>query len=200
MKFKHHARQRAIILHGTCYENEYRSPEFPSLSNSHWLPWLQKQLLIEGWEAHTPEVYEAYKPTYEKWLIELERYLPLNEQMILVGYSCGAGFLVRYLSENPEIRVGKVILVAPWLDPAREQTTDMFDFDIDPELSSRANEIHLLVSSDDDSDVQQSTKQILESVRDVQHHQYDGKGHFSYHDLQTDAFPELLTIITGEKS
>lgn len=30
--------------------------------------------------------------------------------------SCGAGFLLRWLSEN-SVRIAKLILVIPWLDP-----------------------------------------------------------------------------------
>lgn len=36
----------AIILHGMPSKEEYFSPAYASPSNSHWLPWLQKNLLI----------------------------------------------------------------------------------------------------------------------------------------------------------
>ena len=57
----------AILIHGTCDEEEYFSDLYPSLSNSHWFPWLQKQLLIKGIFTQTPEMPDAYKPDYEKW-------------------------------------------------------------------------------------------------------------------------------------
>ena len=63
----------AILIHGTCDEEEYFSDLYPSLSNSHWFPWLQKQLLIKGIFTQTPEMPDAYKPDYEKWIDALEK-------------------------------------------------------------------------------------------------------------------------------
>jgi len=63
----------AVILHGKPGREEYYSDEFPSASNSHWIPWLQKQLLIKEIEAHTPEMFEAYNPNYEVWKKEFEK-------------------------------------------------------------------------------------------------------------------------------
>jgi hypothetical protein len=56
--------KNAIILHGTCSKEEYYDPEHPSLSNSHWFPWLQKQLLRKDISAQTPEIPNAWRPTY----------------------------------------------------------------------------------------------------------------------------------------
>ena len=106
--------KNAIIIHGTCDEDEYFSDKYPSLSNSHWFPWLQKQLLINNIFTQTPEMPEAHKPDYDKWKKEFEKF-DVNSETILVGHSCGGGFLIRWLSEN-KIKIKKLILVAPWLD------------------------------------------------------------------------------------
>ena len=37
--------KNAIILHGGPSKKEYYDLNMPSMSNSHWLPWLQAQLL-----------------------------------------------------------------------------------------------------------------------------------------------------------
>lgn len=188
--------KQAIILHGTTDKEEYFDSKHPSLSNSHWLPWLQKQLLMAGWVAHTPEVAQAYEPTYDKWLAELNRYA-LDENTTLIGHSCGAGFLVRFLSENPDVRLDKVILVAPWLDPERKSTTSMFDFDIDPAITNRANKLTLFHSTDDFSSIQESVELIRNNIPGIQYREFDNKGHFVIGAMKTDAFPELLSLVVS---
>ena len=37
--------RNAVILHGQPSREEYYDPNAPSMSNAHWLPWLQAQLL-----------------------------------------------------------------------------------------------------------------------------------------------------------
>ncbi len=182
--------KNAIILHGTSDETEYRDDKYPTLSNSHWLPWLQKKLLINNIEAHTPEVFEAFAPTYEKWLKELSRY-EISEETILVGHSCGAGFLTRWLSEN-DVRVGKVILVAPWLDPDKSKSGDMFDFEIDPNMSLKTSSIAIFHSDDDMESIQKSTKMIKEQVSNIKYKEFHNYGHFCFEDMGVGEFPELL--------
>jgi len=97
----------AIIVHGMPSKEEYFKVDRPSQSNSHWLPWLQHQLIINGFLAQTPEMPEPYKPNYEKWRSLFERF-EIREDTFLVGHSCGGGFLVRYLSEN-NIQSGKLL-------------------------------------------------------------------------------------------
>lgn len=187
--------KNATILHGTCDKEEYISNEYPSLSNSHWFPWLQKQLLIEGIFSQTPEIPDAYKPDYKKWKKEFERY-DVNESTILVGHSCGGGFLIRWLSEN-KIKIDKLVIVAPWLDPKRTKTTDFFEFSIDPAIQDRVKKIHILVSKDDEGDILESFKIIKKALPKANFHKFANKGHFTYEEMKTDKFPELLEIILG---
>jgi len=182
----------AIIIHGTCDEKEYFSDRYPSLSNSHWFPWLQKQLLIKNIIAQTPEMPDAYQPDYEKWRDEFEKY-STNENTILVGHSCGGGFLLRWLSEN-KIIIKKLVLIAPWLDPEKKNTDTFFDFTIDESLMERTN-IHILVSSEDSEEIQQSVKTIIKKLPKSNLHNFQNMGHFTYEDMKTAEFPRLLEII-----
>lgn len=183
----------AILIHGTCDEEKYFSDLYPSLSNSHWFPWLQKQLLIKGIFTQTPEIPDAYKPDYEKWKKEFERF-NVNEESILVGHSCGGGFLLRWLTENKR-QIDKLILVAPWLDPERSKTTDFFEFEIDSELKNRIKEIHLFISEDDDEDIHTSVNSIINALPDIEIHKFKDKGHFTFESMKTEKFPELLETI-----
>ena len=183
--------KNALIIHGTCSKKEYFSEEFPSLSNSHWFPWLQKQFLMEGIFTQTPEMPEAYSPDYIKWKKEFERF-DVDENTILIGHSCGGGFLLRWLTEN-KVKVLKLILVAPWLDPQRTKTTDFFDFSIDPDLQKRTK-IDLFLSEDDDKDILESVRIIHESVPGINVHRLKNMGHFTYTDMKTHVFPEILKV------
>lgn len=183
--------KNAILIHGTCDKEEYFSDEYPSLSNSHWFPWLQKQLLKEGISTATPDMLDAYLPDYEHWNKEFERY-DITEDTILVGHSCGGGFLVRWLSENKDKKVGKVVLVAPWLDPNNRKDKGFFDFEIDPEITSRTKGLTVFSSTDDFDEVQSSIKTIVEAVKNIKVVDFDNYGHFCYRDLKKDSFPELL--------
>lgn len=186
----------AIILHGTCDKEEYYSNKYPSLSNAHWFPWLQKQLLVLDIFTQTPEIPEAFNPQYVLWKREFERF-NIDSDTILVGHSCGAGFLVRWLSEN-KVAIKKLVLVAPWLDPDRSKTTDFFDFKIDTDITNRVTGVHVLISNDDDSDIHKSVSIITNDLSNIKIHNFTGMGHFTYGQMKTEKFPELLKIITNE--
>jgi len=185
--------KNAILLHGTCDKEEYFNSQYPSLSNSHWFPWLQKQLIINGISTQTPEIPEAYSPNYAVWKQEFERY-SINENTILVGHSCGGGFLVRWLSET-DIKVNKVILVAPWLDPNRVKTTDFFNFKIDSKILERANSITIFTSENDESDILESVRLIKGSIPSIPVVSFKNHGHFTFEDMGSVEFTELLEEI-----
>ena len=187
---------RVVILHGRVGADEYFSDRYPSASNSHWIPWLQKQLLIKGHDVQTPEVVRPYLADYDGWRTEFERHLD-DEPMVLVGHSCGGGFFVRWLSEHPLVQVGKLVLVAPWLDPEHTISTDFFDFTFDPALPLRIGEFHLFHSSDDGESIRRSVGILLDVYPGIVQHAYDDMGHFCLSDMNTDQFPDLLRAITG---
>lgn len=178
--------RNAIIVHGMPSRAEYYDPGVPSCSNHHWLPWLAKQFLVRGIPAHTPEMPHAYAPDYPAWVREFERY-DITAQTVLVGHSCGGGFLLRWLSEHPDARVGRVVLVAPWLDPDRSGAGRFFVFHLDPGLVDRTAGV-VIFSSDDDSDGVLRTVDILrERLPGAQVREFAKHGHFL-----RPQFPELL--------
>ncbi|HJM04245.1 MAG TPA: alpha/beta hydrolase [Candidatus Saccharimonadaceae bacterium] len=185
--------RNAIILHGLPSKNEYYSETYPSASNSHWLPWLQKQLLINDIKADTPEIPNVYAPEYEVFVKEVERF-DITPQTTLVGHSMGAGFWVRYLTEHPEITVDKVILVAPWLNLDHKYSFDFFDFNIDQAITQRINEFVIFSSDNDDMGVQDTVK-LLQQLPDAKVKDFHEYGHFTLRSMKTDAFPELLKAI-----
>jgi uncharacterized protein len=188
----------ALIIHGYNNKSEFLDENRPSASNDHWLPWLQRQLLLNRIEAQTPEMPGFYEPHYQEWKELFERF-PLNENTILVGHSCGGGFLVRWLSETTK-KVGKVVLVAPWIDPNHTIIDpDFFAFNIDSNLVSKTAGITVMYSTDDHSDVLQSVEILKSTLKDVDFQEFHDKGHFVRNSLKTEKFPELLAVILGHK-
>ena len=184
----------AIILHGMPGKDEYYDSSSPSASNHHWFPWLQKQLLINEINAATPEIPHAFSPKYDIWKREFERF-DITPETSLVGWSCGGGFLVRWLSVHKDVIVKNVVLVAPWLDPFREDTTDFFEFEIDADLARRTKSL-IIFDSDNDSDgVHTSVKIIREKITDVVYKEFHNYGHFTLEDMGTTEFPELLEAV-----
>jgi predicted alpha/beta hydrolase family esterase len=186
--------RNAIILHGRPRKADYYNEAYPSESNSHWLPWLQKQLIIKDIFAATPEVPLAFEPLWERWVIEVERF-DITAETVLVGHSMGGGFWLRYLSEHPDLEVGKLLLVAPWIDVEDEDLSHFFDFELDRDLISRTAGITLFHSTDDDPDIVSSVTELRKLLPDMGYIEFNDRGHFTHKYMPSDTFPELLEEI-----
>lgn len=180
----------AIIIHGMPNKEEYYDVNRPASSNCHWLPWIQKQLLLKDIVAQTPEMPVPYNPEYSAWSRVLQRF-DLDDDTILIGHSCGGGLILRYLSEN-NIKVGKVVLVAPWIDPDKFLNTGMFDFNLDENLVDKTDGITIFSSTNDIKEVQDSIEIIKSKVKNLKIVEFKDMGHFCFSDMGTDKFPELL--------
>lgn len=180
--------KQVILIHGSPEEKEFYDPSFPSPSNCHWFPWIQKQLAFYGILCQCPEFPQPFDPAYEAWVQVFEQF-SVNEETILVGHSCGGGFLLRYLSEHPNIAPKRVVLVAPWLDPEKELSTPFFDFVIDAELATRTD-LQVFISSDDENEILISCERIREMFPNATYHEFTDREHFC-----TPEFPELFETI-----
>lgn len=188
----------AILVPGRPDKDEYYNPHTFSFSDTFWFPWLKKQLQVRDIQAVAIEPPRPWQPRYELWKKEFERF-DIREDTILVGHSAGAGFIVRWLSENKDKRVGKVILVAPWLNPEDNpvsDTADFFHFQIDPEIAARTKGITVFNSDDDQETVQKSVAMLREQAANIDYRGFSGNGHFW--DERTREFPELLECILSE--
>ncbi len=176
----------AIIIHGMPSKDEFYDPNTPSPSNFQFLPWLQKQLLIKDVIAQTPEMPNPYNPVYEVWKEVFEKF-KIDEQTILVGHSCGGGFLVRWLSDN-KIKVGKVVLIEPWIDIEKELKTGMFDFDIDANFPDRTEKTTIFYGEDCHPDLKLSIDKLKDTLVGVEIKELLGeREHFC-----KPTFPEIL--------
>lgn len=177
-------------------KEEYYNPESPAQSNKHFLPWIQRRLILKGVLAQALELPEPYAPVYEKWK-EVFEQLVVNEDTILIGHSCGAGFLVRWLSEEKR-RVGKVALVAPFLDPAGDEVeSDFFHFDIDGKIGERSEGVTVFNSTDDGKEIQDSVAILRTKIENLHVVELEKRGHFTLGGMKTEVFPELETFLLG---
>lgn len=182
----------ALLLHGTCDKEEFFDSEMPSLSNAHWFPWLQKQFLCRGFLCQIPELPSPYNPNYQDWKKTFEAFY-CEDVKIIVGHSAGAGFILKWLQDNPQAEFDKLILVAPWLDIEKE-FADFLDFQMLDNLLDNVKETLLFYSTDDESSIINSVKAILSHCKNIKVHRFENKGHFVTSTIGV-TFPELANAI-----
>jgi uncharacterized protein len=189
--------RNAILVPGRPDKDEYYDPKYPSNSNNHWFPWLTKQLQVNDIFTVAIEPPKPWQPRYDIWKKELERF-EITPDTILVGHSCGGGFIVRWLSENKDRQVNKVVLVAPWLNPEnnpKSDTADFFNFKIDQDLVKRTAGVIIFNSDNDKPTIHKSVQIIRDAAKDLSYREFHNYGHFCYGDMKTIEFPELLSEI-----
>lgn len=162
--------------------------------DKHWIPWTKKQLEERGITAETPLMPDPWKPNYEVWKKIINKY-DINQNDILVGHSCGAGFLVRYLGETGR-KAKKLILVAPAIIHSGNYRplNDLLRFEINPEVKNLVEEVVIFVSSDDSKGIIKSVE-IFSDALGGRIIELEEHGHYTREDMGTDEFPELLKEI-----
>lgn len=114
-----------------------------------WKTSLQEKL-GDDFEVSQPRMPNKQNSKYEEWKIWFERMYPfLYDEVILIGHSLGAMFLVRYLAE---ITLPKKISALHLVAPAHNNTPDIGDFvmpDNLDKISKQAKNIYLYHSKDD---------------------------------------------------
>ena len=183
--------KNVIIVHG-CPSNAEKAmdPERRAY-DKHWMPWLKRELISRGIAAETPLIPEPWKPVYENFRREFEKY-SVNSSTILIGHSCSCAFLVRWLGET-KTKISKLILVAPWKIPDERDSVrkEFYGHPIDRAIPSRAKEIVMFISDDEVEDGKMSLE-IYHKSLGGKIIALKGRGHFTLNDMKTEEFPELL--------
>lgn len=183
----------AYILHGVADEEEYYRMDLPSPSNAHWLPWLQQKFLRAGYLCQCLEMPTPPSAKYSEWADTFGQ-VRLDEDSIIVGHSAGCGFILKWLSENESVKVSKLVLVAPWLDPFQE-LPDFLQGELDKDLADRVNEIKVLYSEDEPvKGVRETKDKILSLFPKTKLHLFEDKGHFCLDNVGHE-FKELWDIV-----
>lgn len=196
--------KNAIIVHGKPSKEGYYNANGPSASNSIWIPWLQNQLLIREIPTETPEIFRAFQPDYKLWSETFNRY-EVTDDTMLIGHSCGGGFLMQWLSEHKEVSVGHVLLVAPafgdTLTPDARYEVEMLngfgEFELDEAIPDRTKSLTLLYSDNDSVRVDATVEAITSKYPQIDKRLFEDYGHFVRmgNDQIRTEFTELLEII-----
>jgi hypothetical protein len=182
-----------IIVHGS-NSSEKDAREGKPENKRHWMPWLKKNLEKEDIEVSNKLYPKDWIPDYNNWKKEFEKN-KIDENSILVGHSAGCAFLLRWLGEKKK-KVSKLILIAPAVIPSEKWTfiNDLLDFEINRDIRYFVNKITVFVSNNDSKEILKSVEFISE-LFNISPTKLLNKGHFTFEDMGTKEFPELLCKI-----
>lgn len=177
-----------IIIHG-CPPDDKKT----IAKDQRWMNWLEKQLKNKGLNAVAPDMPTPWQPDYQEWKAIIETY-PITADSILVGHSCGAAFLVRWLLETGK-KVKKLILVAPAKIKETEDDTrqSMYEFDLPNDGSQIADEIVIFTSNDFPHHLK--SLELYKQALKPRVIKLENKGHFLIFTMGTPEFPELLNEV-----
>lgn len=164
-----------------------------------WNDLLDKEL-GEEYELIKPVMPSRDEADYIAWKIWFEKYLNfiIDDNPILIGYSQGGTFLLKYLSENGFIKnISQLHLVAPFVENDESLTKLMnFEFDINKinNISKLCSEMYLWYSEDDNIVPFINSELVKKNLPEIEVHIFKDRGHF----FQS-TFPELLKIMNKAK-
>ncbi len=150
------------------------------------------QSLGEEYDVLVPRMPNSANSRYAEWKIWFERMFAfLDDEIILVGHSLGAMFLIKYLSENtfPK-KIKRLFLIsspygATEPDPAEFKLPDSFE-----PVNKQAKNIIIFHSKDDIvvpfSEFEEIKKRLPQAMVCV----FEDRGHFNQEE-----FPELVELI-----
>ncbi|MEK6885583.1 MAG: class I tRNA ligase family protein [Nanoarchaeota archaeon] len=187
-----------IIVHGSnSSENEAKKGKLEN--ERHWKPWLKRELEKRKILVSNELYPQDWAPNYEDWKKNFEKN-KINEDTILVGHSAGGGFLVRWLEETQR-KIKKLILVSPGKSgKARLETRaklygDRKIYDIAKYVSDGI----LIFTSNNDTNLHIEGAREYGKELPAKLIELEGRGHFTFGDMKTEEFPELLEEILYQK-
>jgi len=180
--------KNCIIIHGCPDDKSDKSYA------KHWIPWTKKALEKKGIKTKAPHMPEPWAPVYEKFKKAFEE-IEVNENTTLIGTSCSASFLVRWLGET-KIKIDKLILVAPWKIPLADNEVEkvFYDYEVDESIAYRANEIILFTSNNEVEEGKESLK-IFQDALEGEVIELKKHGRYTEEDMGTVEFPELIEAV-----
>ena len=194
--------QQVVVIHGG---NVFNSQDdfISSLKNKEvtrgsfkrkvdWKANLQKELGI-SYEVFAPHMPESDNATYDLWKIWFEKMIPfLSDNVIMVGHSLGAIFLVKYLSqEDFTKKIDGLFLVSAPFEGSRDEPLGTFKRPNSLEkLSFSAQNIFLYHSEDDPVVPYAHMEKYHELLPNAIVRTFSDRGHFFL-----ESFPEIVADI-----
>ncbi len=187
---------KVIIIHGSNKHDRENIMKYNLLSQNErdWIGWIKEELKKRNIECICPLMPENWAPIYGKWKEEFEK-ISLEENDILIGWSSGGAFVVRWLGETKK-KIKKLILVAPAIASEELEEGIMKDFhlfNINSKIKDNIKEIILIESDNDSEGILEAGKKYCKKLK-ISPIILHNKGHFTGHKMGRE-FPELLEEI-----
>ena len=185
-----------ILVHGCPSDKEKAMDEQTRTYDKHWLPWIKEKLEQNNIKVDFPLMPHPWEPVYAEHKKEFEK-LNINENSILIGHSCGANFLVRWLSET-NIKIKKLILVAPWSEPNHQNKVKAEFYDISSVDYSFVNNIVdgvVIFTSDNEEKIGKDTAKMWREKLNANLIELKNHGYYTEGGMGTVEFLELLDEI-----
>jgi predicted alpha/beta hydrolase family esterase len=180
--------KNAVILHGKPSKERYLDPIRPKPHQANWLPWLAGELESKG-------IPVPYAPDYPAWQRVFERH-DVTKDTAVIGHSYGAGFIIRWLSENKDRTLDRVVLVGPSHHKNHESGRAFYNYDVDPNLAERVGKISILNSTDDTPNIQESVALLMDTIPGINYTEVHGFGHFMLgNNMTTVELPEIWSVL-----
>ena len=199
-------KQQVFYIHGATSYSDYKTfledlknePVRDLPGSEHTKKWSSSlpEDLGETYEVFTPSMPNSKNAKYEEWKIWFERYIPyLRDNLVLVGWSQGGYFLVKYLLENELlVSIKALFLIAAPFESDDFEGEDGGDFAFEGsrvgELAERAQKIYLFHSKDDFVVPYEHALKYKKALPDAELVTFEDKNHFLIPE-----FPELLAKI-----
>lgn len=136
-----------------------------------------------------------HRPDYKEWLAIAERFVP-DDKTLIVAHSCGAGFVLRWLSEKHR-SIKQLVLVAPWLD-TKGKRGNFLDFVPSSSIQEKVENLSLVYSPADTVLGSAESINVLKKTFPNAHFYPLPEGdHFSKDELGTHQFSQLMEILFG---
>ena len=192
---------QVVVIHGggahekyEDYLNDLRTVDV-SLEKIRSIGWkgnLGKDL-GKDFDVLTPRMPNSQNARFLEWKIWFERLIPLiNDEVIFVGHSLGAIFLIKYLSENtyPKKIKATILVGAPYNTPEKHP---LVDFTLTKTLDGfikQAGEIIFYHSKDDKIVPFENMERYKIAIPNAIYNVFENRGHFN-----DESFPEIGEMI-----
>lgn len=167
--------------------------------NTAWFPYLKKELNKRNINCLIPNFPTPKNQTYNKWCGILNK-ININSDDIIIAWSTGAIFAVRYLYEN-NIKVKKLVLISGFNNYiGNVSAVDNINKDFfikDESVAKNVAEKIICIKSDNDPFITQAALTGFAKNLNAKILNIAGGGHFNANAGYT-AFPKLLEIILNK--
>ena len=171
----------------------------PFEEKKRWINRVADQLW-SNYQLIAPEMPNKNMATYKAWKIRFEKIFPYlnDEDLVVIGHSLWAMFLIKYLWENifPK-KIKQLHLISAVFDESDMSEEEKYSWDfvydssIIPNIQRQVDQIFLYHSTDDDIVPYSHTEKIKAYLPEAKLISFKDRGHFWQPE-----FPELLENIT----